>query len=100
MPECDCSVIGWAIEINRRLFELVEQENHCSQQQNEKLHRHFHNCIEKKTESAGGYRPVGEIPLNLRLVGAEIRECQKKSAKDSRPKRVAPIRVQREIDRL
>src|ERR1700720_1447260 len=57
--------VSGAIEVNRRLLELVEQKDHCAKEQDEKLHRHLHNCVEEQAETAGPKRPTGEIALHL-----------------------------------
>ena len=60
----------------------------------------FTISVEKQTEPARAQRTAREISLHLRLVGAEIGEREKKAAKNAGPKRVAPVRIDREIDRL
>ena len=57
-------------------------------------------ALKMQTETAGGERTAGEIALHLRLIGPEIGEREKESAEQARPKSVAPLRIEREIDRV
>src|ERR1700720_3965877 len=83
MPKGDRALISRLIEQYRRLFELIKKEHHCAEQQNEKLHRHLNDRIEKQPEPAGAERPTGEITLYLRLIRAEIRQGQEKPAENA-----------------
>ena len=42
----------------------------------------------------------GEVALNLRLVGAEVRQREKEAAQQARPEGVAPVHVNGEINAL
>src|ERR1700732_5250206 len=94
------ALIRRLIEKHRRLFELIEEKNHRTEQQDEKLHGHFHDRVEKQTDPARAQRTAGEITLHLRLIGAKIRERKKETAEDARPECVAPGRIDRKIDGL
>src|ERR1700757_4017112 len=100
MTERNGAFIGRPIKIDRRLLELIEQENHGSEQKNEELHRHFDYGVKQKPEATRHQRAAGKIPLHLRLVGSEVGECEKETTKNSRPKGVAPVGIKREIDSL
>src|SRR6266516_4529835 len=88
------------IEINGRFFELIKHENNRTKQQNEKLHWHFHRGVEEQSETTLFERASREISLHLRLIRSEIGKREKKTANQARPKRVALVRIDREIDRL
>jgi len=83
MPECDCSVIGWAIEINRRLFELVDRKTIAPSSRREIALALSHR-IEKETESAWRLMTRRRDTVEPETGRAEIGECEKKSAQDSR----------------
>ena len=51
-------------------------------------------------EAAGGERTAGKIALHLRLVGPEIGEREEKAAEQTRPKGVASLEIEGEIDRI
>ena len=94
------ALVGGLIEKDRRPFELEENENHHPGEENEELHRQFEHGIEEQPEAAGGERTAGEIALHLRLVGPEIGEREKEAAEQTRPKSVAMMKIEREIDRV
>ena len=79
---------------------MIEEKNHRAEEEDEKLHRHFHDRVEEQTDPARAQRTAGEITLHLRLVGAEIRERKKEAAENPRPDSVAPGWVEGKIDRL
>src|SRR5687767_5477739 len=60
------------IEEQWRSDELIENEHHGADEQDEKLHRHFHHAVEEKPETALRDGLAGEVALHLRLIGAEI----------------------------
>ena len=88
------------IEINGRFFELIKHEDDRTEQQNEKLHWHFHSGIEKQPETTLFERASREISLHLRLIRPEIGKREKKTANQARPECVALVGINRKIDRL
>src|SRR4029077_3186175 len=88
------------IEVDRRFFELVKHEDNRAEQQNEKLHRDFHRGVEEQTEPTLFERASREVSLDLRLVSSEIRQREKKTSDQARPKGIPPVRVDRETDGL
>src|ERR1700686_2850299 len=94
------ALISRLIEKHGGLFELIEKKNHRAEEEDEKLHRHFHDRVEEQTDPARAQRTAGEITLHLRLVGAEIREREEEPAENPRPDSVAPGGIEGKIDRL
>ena len=79
------------VEVNRRLRELLKNEHHNPNEQNQKLHRHFYHAVEQQTQTAFGHGFARQITLHLRLVGAEITQKQECAAEHTRPKIVAVL---------
>src|SRR5262249_35560758 len=100
MAVFQCTLIGRLVEINRWLFELIKHENNRAEQQNEKLHRHLDDRVEKQSETTLFERAACEISLHLRLICSEIRQREKKAANQARPESVTLMRIDRETDRL
>ena len=96
----DRAFISGTIKKERRLFELIKHEDHCAEQQDEELHRHFENRVEKEAEPARTKRIAGKVALNLGLIGPKIGKGEKESADETGPESVALMRIGRKIDRL
>ena len=91
---------GRAIEEDRRGLKLVENEDQRAEQQDEELHRDLQDRIEHEAETALPERGAGQVPLHLRLVGAEVGEGQEQAAEHPRPHGVAFVEIDGEIHRL
>ena len=66
--------------------------------QNEKLHGNFADRVEHQSQPAFAQRWPRNISLDLRPIGAEIREGEKHSAKQSGPERISPVQTERKFD--
>ena len=88
------------VEEQRRRDELVEDEDHRADEEDEELHRHFDHAVDEQAEAALGDRRAGEVALDLRLVGAEVRERQERAADQARPEVVLRLRIELEVDRV
>ena len=86
------------VEVQRRRLELVEDEHHRPQQQDEELHGDLQHGVEHEAEPALAERCPREVALDLRLVGAEVRKREEEAPEQPRPERVPPARVDREVD--
>ncbi|NJL24014.1 MAG: hypothetical protein HC902_01715 [Calothrix sp. SM1_5_4] len=86
------------IEKQRRRDELVEDEDHHPEKEDEKLHRHLEQAVGEQPEPTFGHRAPREITLHLRLIGAEIRQRKKKPAQNPRPEVVTVVEVEGEVD--
>src|SRR5262245_39699182 len=92
------ALVSGLVEKERRLFELEKNKNHHTGEEDKELHRQLADGIENEAETPGGERTAGEIALDLRLIGPEIRESEKESAQQTRPKSVALLRIDGEIN--
>ena len=87
----DRALISRLIEKDRRLLELIEEKDHHAEEQDEKLHRHFHDGVEEQADAAGAQRTAREIALHLRLIGAEIGEREEKIRPECRTRRCSAV---------
>jgi len=80
-------------------IELVEDQDHHAHQQHKKLHGNLDQAVEQQAQAA--LRDDGstsQVALYLRLVGPEVGHGQKETSQQTRPKRVTPARISREVD--
>src|SRR5687767_6804785 len=96
----DRALVSRLVEKERWLLELIEKKNHRAEQQDEELHRHLHDGVKDQADAARAERTARQIPLHLRLIGAEIGERKEKAAQNSRPDGVTRVRIERKVYRL
>ena len=86
------------VEEDGRLRELVEDEDHRAEEEDEELHRHLDHPVEEQAEPALRDRLARQVALHLRLVGAEVGEREEAAAEESRPEVVLVRDVEGEVD--
>src|SRR5207245_10979689 len=96
----DHVTLGSIMEISTLLLKLIKHDHERTEQQNKKLHRHFHHSVEKQSQATLLQRTPRQITLHLRLIRPEIGKREKEAANQARPKSVALVRLKRKMDRL
>ena len=86
------------VEEQRRRHELVEDEDHGPDEEDDELHRDLEDAVGQEPLAAFGDRPSGQIALDLRLVRPEIGQGDEAPADEARPEVVAVLPVEGEID--
>ena len=88
------------VEEQGRRSELVHDEHHHPDEEDEELHRDLEQAVHQQASPTLGERTSGQIPLHLRLVGAEVRELYEEPAQQPRPERVPCVEPQRRVHPL
>ena len=81
-------------------MKLKKHINHDATQQDKKLHGHFKKSVEYQTQPAFFDAVAGDVTLYLTLVGTKIREGQKHTSRDARPKSIPAFYIKRKIHQL
>ena len=71
------------VEEQGRPLELMQDEHDDPDQQDEELHWNLEQSIEQEAQTAVGDRAARKVPLDLRLIGAEVGHRQKEAARQA-----------------
>src|SRR5581483_3065783 len=86
------------VEEKRWCNELIEDEHHRADEQNEELHRHLDEAVETQSHPALPHALARQVTLHLRLVRSEVRQRDEETADDPRPEVVRRLEIEGEVD--